>query len=86
MSLLGRFSAMGVVVVAALGLAIGEVLKHQIEHRAKERAVNNAQVIAQVGLQMDIDDEALALRPLLGIRPVVGVEAQAFEENLVERR
>ena len=46
MSLLGRFSVMGVVVVAALGLVIGEVLKHQIEHRAKERAVDNAQVIA----------------------------------------
>jgi diguanylate cyclase (GGDEF)-like protein len=51
MSLLGRFTAMGVVVVAALGLAIGLVLRHQIEMRAQERAVNNAQVLAQVGLE-----------------------------------
>ncbi len=30
-SLLGRFTAMGVIVVAALGVAIGLVLKQQIE-------------------------------------------------------
>ena len=54
MSLLGRFSAMGVVVVAALGLAIGLVLKHQIELRAQERAVANALVIAQVGLETQL--------------------------------
>jgi EAL domain-containing protein (putative c-di-GMP-specific phosphodiesterase class I) len=54
MSLLGRFSVMGVVVVAALGLAIGLVLKHQIEMRAQERAVGNALVIAQVGLETQL--------------------------------
>src|ERR671923_146754 len=50
-SLLGRFTAMGVVVVAALGLAIGYVLKQQIEHRALDRAVQNARMIAQLGVQ-----------------------------------
>jgi diguanylate cyclase (GGDEF)-like protein len=50
-SLLGRFTAMGLVVVAALGLAIGLVLKHQIEQRALEHAVQNARVIAEVGVQ-----------------------------------
>jgi diguanylate cyclase (GGDEF)-like protein len=50
-SLLGRFTAMGVVVVAALGLAIGLVLKKQIERRALDRTVENAHVIAQLGVQ-----------------------------------
>ena len=53
-SLLGRFTVMGLLVVAALGLAIGLVLKHQIERRAQERAVSNAQVLAQVGLQTQL--------------------------------
>jgi diguanylate cyclase (GGDEF)-like protein len=50
-SLLGRFTVMGLLVVAALGLAIGLTLRHQIAERAHERAVSNASVIAQVGLQ-----------------------------------
>jgi diguanylate cyclase (GGDEF)-like protein len=54
MSLLGRFTAMGVVVVAALGLAIGLVLKHQIEQRALDHAVQNARVIAEVGVQTQL--------------------------------
>ena len=54
MSLLGRFTVMGVVVVAALGLAIGLVLKHQIETRAQQRAVDNALVIAEVGLETQL--------------------------------
>jgi diguanylate cyclase (GGDEF)-like protein len=54
MSLLGRFSAMGVVVVAALGLAIGLVLKHQIETRALAHAVQNARLIAEVGVQTQL--------------------------------
>jgi diguanylate cyclase (GGDEF)-like protein len=53
-SLLGRFSVMGFVVVAALGLAIGLALKHQIEKRAHGRAVSNALVLAQVGLQTQL--------------------------------
>jgi diguanylate cyclase (GGDEF)-like protein len=50
-SLLGRFTAMGVIVVAALGLAIGLVLKKQIEQRALDRTVETARVIAQLGVQ-----------------------------------
>jgi diguanylate cyclase (GGDEF)-like protein len=50
-SLLGRFTAMGVVVVAALGLAIGLVLKGQIEQRALDRTIQTARVIAQLGVQ-----------------------------------
>jgi diguanylate cyclase (GGDEF)-like protein len=50
-SLLGRFTAMGVIVVAALGVAIGLVLAHQIEHRALERTIQDARVIAQLGVQ-----------------------------------
>ena len=53
-SLLGRFTAMGLVVVAALGLAIGLVLKHQIEQRAREHAVSKASVMAEVGLQTQL--------------------------------
>jgi diguanylate cyclase (GGDEF)-like protein len=54
MSLLGRFSAMGVVVVATLGLAMGFVLKHQIEQRALAHAVQNTRVLAEMGLQSQI--------------------------------
>jgi hypothetical protein len=54
MSLLGRFSAMGVVVVAALGLAIGFVLKHQIEQRALAHAVQNTRVLAETSVQSQI--------------------------------
>jgi diguanylate cyclase (GGDEF)-like protein len=54
MSLLGRFTAMGLVVVAALGLAIGLVLKHQIEQRALAHAVQNTRVMAEVGVQSQL--------------------------------
>ncbi len=50
MSLLGRFFALGIVIVAALGLAIGLVLKHRIEQRALDRAVKHAQVMTQLGV------------------------------------
>jgi diguanylate cyclase (GGDEF)-like protein len=50
-SLLGRFTAMGVIVVAALGVAIGLVLKQQIERRALDRTQQEARVIAQLGVQ-----------------------------------
>jgi diguanylate cyclase (GGDEF)-like protein len=50
-SLLGRFTVMGFVVVAALGLAIGFVLKRQIEQRALNRAVDHAEVMAQLSVQ-----------------------------------
>ena len=42
---------MGLLVVAALGLALGLLLKRQIERRALEQAVGTARVIAQVGVQ-----------------------------------
>ena len=42
---------MGLVVVAALGLAIGLVLKSQIERRALERAVRHADVMARLSVQ-----------------------------------
>ncbi|HEX6391317.1 MAG TPA: hypothetical protein VFZ89_17775, partial [Solirubrobacteraceae bacterium] len=54
-SLLGRFTVMGLLVMTALGvglgLAIGLVLKHQIEQRALAHAVQNARVMAEVGVQ-----------------------------------
>jgi diguanylate cyclase (GGDEF)-like protein len=54
-SLLGRFTVMGLVVVAALGLAIGLVLKHQIEQRALEHAIQNARILAEVGVQTQLE-------------------------------
>jgi diguanylate cyclase (GGDEF)-like protein len=54
-SLLGRFTAMGVIVVAALGIAIGLVLKQQIERRALERTIQDARVIAQLGVQPSLE-------------------------------
>jgi diguanylate cyclase (GGDEF)-like protein len=53
-SLLGRFTVMGLVVVAALGFAIGLVLKDQIERRALDRAVQHAEVMAQLSVQPDL--------------------------------
>jgi len=58
-SLLGRFTVMGIVVVAALGLAIGLVLKKQIERRALNRTVASAHVIAKVGIQPTLTEEDL---------------------------
>ncbi len=55
MSLLGRFTAMGVIVVAALGVAIGLVLKQQIERRALDRSKQEARVIAQLGVQPTLE-------------------------------
>jgi diguanylate cyclase (GGDEF)-like protein len=55
LSLLGRFSLMSLVVIAALGLAIGITLKQQIESRALARAVQVAQVIAEVGIQSRLE-------------------------------
>src|SRR5262245_23996610 len=50
-SVLGRFTVMGIVVVAALGVTVGVVLKKQIERRALDRTVQSATVIAQLGIQ-----------------------------------
>jgi diguanylate cyclase (GGDEF)-like protein len=58
-SLLGRFTAMGLLVVTALGLALGLLLKRQIENRALEQAVGAARVIAQVGVQSHLGQEDL---------------------------
>src|ERR1051325_11003638 len=58
-SLLGRFTAMGVIVVAALGVAIGLVLKQQIERRALERTVQEARMIAQLGVQPSLEKSDL---------------------------
>jgi diguanylate cyclase (GGDEF)-like protein len=50
-SLVGRFTAMGLLVVAALGLAVGLVLKQQIERRGMQRAVDHAEFMSQIGIQ-----------------------------------
>jgi diguanylate cyclase (GGDEF)-like protein len=50
-SLLGRFAAMGVIVLVAVGLATDLVLKQQIERRALDRTVQDATVIAKLGVQ-----------------------------------
>ncbi len=42
---------MGFIVVAALGVAIGLVLKGRIEHRALDRTIQDARVIGQLGVQ-----------------------------------
>jgi diguanylate cyclase (GGDEF)-like protein len=49
-SLLGRFTAMGLLVVAGLGLAIGLVLKHRIEQRALDGAVQHAQMMTALSV------------------------------------
>jgi diguanylate cyclase (GGDEF)-like protein len=50
-SLLGRFFAIGLVVVTALGLAMGLLLKHRIEQRALDRAVKHAEVMTRLSVQ-----------------------------------
>ncbi|HET9737990.1 MAG TPA: EAL domain-containing protein [Solirubrobacteraceae bacterium] len=47
---------MGLLVVAALGVALGLVLKRQLEHRALERAVQQAQMLTQLGFQPHLDN------------------------------
>jgi diguanylate cyclase (GGDEF)-like protein len=53
-SLLGRFGAMAFVVMAALGVAIGLVLKDQIEQRALAGAVNSARVMTSLAVQPNL--------------------------------
>jgi diguanylate cyclase (GGDEF)-like protein len=55
LSLLGRFAAMGVVVVVAVGLATDLVLKQQIERRALGRSVQDATVIAKLDVQPSLE-------------------------------
>ena len=82
-SLLGRFTAMGLVVVAALGLAIGFVLKHQIEERALAHAVQNARMIAEVGVGSQLGNGDLrypvSLERLAEIDREIG--ARFFDDN-----
>ena len=82
-SLLGRFTVMGLLVVAALGLAIGLVLKHQIEQRALEHAVQNSRVIAEVGVQSQLRTGdmryPIPLKRLNEIDDEIG--ARFFDEN-----
>ena len=42
---------MGLLVMAALGIGLGLVLKRQLEQRALERAVQQAQMLTQIGFQ-----------------------------------
>jgi diguanylate cyclase (GGDEF)-like protein len=42
---------MGLLVMTALGIGLGLVLKRQLEHRALERAVQQAQMLTQLGFQ-----------------------------------
>jgi diguanylate cyclase (GGDEF)-like protein len=83
MSLLGRFTAMGLVVVTALGLAIGLVLKHQIEQRALAHAVQNTRVMAEVGVQSQLGTADLrypiSLERLGEIDREIG--ARSFDQN-----
>src|SRR4051812_37614422 len=62
-TLLGRFGLMSLVVLVALGLAIGLTLKRQIESRALGRATQLAQVIAELGVQPRVEADDLE-RPL----------------------
>ena len=82
-SLLGRFTVMGLVVVAALGLAIGLVLKDQIEQRALAHAVQNSRVIAEVGVQSQLRTGdmryPIPLKRLNEIDNEIG--ARFFDEN-----
>jgi diguanylate cyclase (GGDEF)-like protein len=55
-SLLGRFTVMGVVVVVALGFAIALVLKGQIQRRALDRTVDTAHAIAKLGVQSSLEN------------------------------
>src|SRR5687768_11438728 len=47
---------MGLLVIAALGVALGLVLKRQLEQRALERAVQQAQMLTQLGFQPHLDN------------------------------
>ena len=78
---------MGLLVVAALGLVIGLVLKRQIEDRALGRAVKNAEVITQLGVQPSLAPDDLrfpiALTRLKELDREVG--KQYFSDNRILR-
>ncbi len=78
---------MGLLVMAALGLVVGVVLKHQIEDRALGRAVKNAEVISQLGVQPSLAADDLrypiALTRLKELDREVG--KQYFADNRILR-
>ena len=51
LSLLGKFSLLSLLVIAALGVAIGAVLHQRIERRALIDAGRDAMLLGQVGVQ-----------------------------------
>jgi diguanylate cyclase (GGDEF)-like protein len=67
LSLLGRFGLMSLIVLVALGLAIGLTLKRQIEDRALARATQLAQVIADIGIASHLSSADLGA-PLTDVR------------------
>ena len=86
-SLLGRFAAMGLVVMAVLGVAIGVTLKRQIEDRALERTAQTAAVLAQLAVQPHLTSADLGgpmtLRRLAKLDRKV--QTHSFREMGVER-
>jgi diguanylate cyclase (GGDEF)-like protein len=50
-SLLAKFSILSLIVIVALGVAIGSVLHHSIERRALRDAMHLAEVMTRVGVQ-----------------------------------
>ena len=86
-SLLGRFAAMGLLVVVTLGVAIGLVLKHQIEQRALEQAVDSATALGRIGVQSHLRPGDLTYPiPLTRLAELDRrLHTGSFGENGVER-
>ena len=86
-SLLGRFGAMAFVVMAALGMAIGLVLKDQIEQRALAGAVDSARVMTSLAVQPNLQHGDLrypvSLRRLNELDRQLGT--RFFAENSILR-
>jgi diguanylate cyclase (GGDEF)-like protein len=86
-SLLGRFAAMGLTIMAVLGLAIGVTLKRQIEQRALERTAQTAEVMAQLGVQplLELKDLERPLPPHRLDALDEGLQRQTFRDAGVVR-
>jgi diguanylate cyclase (GGDEF)-like protein len=62
-SLLGRFSLLSLLLVAALGFGLAQLLRHQIHDRALANAEGAARLVAEVGIQSHLSPADLIRAP-----------------------
>src|SRR4051812_8014809 len=82
LSLLSRFSILSLLVIAAIGVAVGAMLHERIERRGLIEAMRAAEVLTTVGLKPHLD--AAELRSPLTLEQLARFDAQLQESSFGE--